>query len=127
MRSWAASLLGVQEDLNMRYVGITEAEYEWLTDQIMQVANRWGHDVTQVATLDVLAVASMFIAACLVSCTDMLSCCLTGPVLARLRLALRVRKACTYPGTYLPTHLSTCLHTGAARVVLCPCWRAATT
>lgn len=29
-----------QEDINMRYVGVTEADYEWLTDQIVQVANR---------------------------------------------------------------------------------------
>eukprot|EP00967_Tisochrysis_lutea_P079870 scaffold109468_cov20-Tisochrysis_lutea.AAC.1 len=30
----------LQEDINMRYVGIAEADYEWVTDQIMQVANR---------------------------------------------------------------------------------------
>ncbi|KAF5835858.1 hypothetical protein DUNSADRAFT_6792 [Dunaliella salina] len=29
-----------KEDINMRYVGIAEADYEWVTDQIMQVANR---------------------------------------------------------------------------------------
>jgi len=28
----------------MRYVGVTEADYEWITDQIMQVANRWVKD-----------------------------------------------------------------------------------
>lgn len=24
-----------------RYIGVSEADYEWLTDQIVQVANRW--------------------------------------------------------------------------------------
>ncbi|KAG2494726.1 hypothetical protein HYH03_007240 [Edaphochlamys debaryana] len=28
-----------KEDLNLRYVGVTEADYEWLTGQIVQVAN----------------------------------------------------------------------------------------
>jgi len=34
----------LQEAINMRYVGVTEADYEWITDQIMQVANRWVKD-----------------------------------------------------------------------------------
>ncbi|GIL78691.1 hypothetical protein Vretifemale_8102 [Volvox reticuliferus] len=28
-----------KEDLNLRYVGVTEADYEWLTSQIVEVAN----------------------------------------------------------------------------------------
>ena len=29
-----------KDDINFRYIGIAEKEYEWLTDQIVQVANR---------------------------------------------------------------------------------------
>ncbi|KAL6757381.1 histone deacetylase domain-containing protein [Haematococcus lacustris] len=29
-----------KEDINMRFVGVEESDYEWLTDQIVQVANR---------------------------------------------------------------------------------------
>ncbi len=29
-----------KDDLNYRYIGIAEKEYEWVTDQIVQVANR---------------------------------------------------------------------------------------
>lgn len=29
-----------QDDINMRYVGVTEGDYEWVTDQITQVANK---------------------------------------------------------------------------------------
>lgn len=31
-----------KDDLNYRYIGIAEKEYEWVTDQIVQVANRCG-------------------------------------------------------------------------------------
>lgn len=31
-----------KDDINFRYIGIQEKEYEWLTDQIIQVANRSG-------------------------------------------------------------------------------------
>ena len=31
-----------KDDINHRYIGIAEKEYEWLTDQIVQVANRWA-------------------------------------------------------------------------------------
>ena len=29
-----------KDEINYAYIGITEKEYEWLTDQIVQVANR---------------------------------------------------------------------------------------
>lgn len=29
-----------KDDINCHYIGIAEKEYEWLTDQIVQVANR---------------------------------------------------------------------------------------
>eukprot|EP00878_Enallax_costatus_P016221 GHUV01017014.1.p1 GENE.GHUV01017014.1~~GHUV01017014.1.p1 ORF type:complete len:704 (+),score=270.00 GHUV01017014.1:1195-3306(+) len=29
-----------KDEINFRYIGVTEADYEWLTDQIVQVANR---------------------------------------------------------------------------------------
>lgn len=29
-----------KDDINYHYIGIAEKEYEWLTDQIVQVANR---------------------------------------------------------------------------------------
>lgn len=32
-----------KDDINFHYVGIAEREYEWLTDQIVQVANRCFH------------------------------------------------------------------------------------
>ena len=30
-----------KEDINLRFVGVTEHDYEWLTAQIVEVANRW--------------------------------------------------------------------------------------
>ena len=30
-----------KEDLNLRFCGVTEHDYEWLTEQIVEVANRW--------------------------------------------------------------------------------------
>jgi acetoin utilization deacetylase AcuC-like enzyme len=29
-----------KDEINFRYIGVTEADYEWLTDQIVQVANK---------------------------------------------------------------------------------------
>ncbi len=29
-----------KDEINFRYVGVTERDYEWLTDQLVQVANR---------------------------------------------------------------------------------------
>jgi acetoin utilization deacetylase AcuC-like enzyme len=29
-----------KEDINLRFVGVTEADYEWLTLQIVELANR---------------------------------------------------------------------------------------
>lgn len=29
-----------KDEINFRYIGVTEADYEWLTDQIVQIANR---------------------------------------------------------------------------------------
>ena len=29
-----------KDDINYAYIGVTEKDYEWLTDQIVQVANR---------------------------------------------------------------------------------------
>ena len=29
-----------KDDINYHYIGIAEKEYEWITDQIVQVANR---------------------------------------------------------------------------------------
>jgi hypothetical protein len=29
-----------KEDLNLRFVGVTEHDYEWLTGQIVEIANR---------------------------------------------------------------------------------------
>ncbi len=31
-----------KDDINYAYIGVTEKEYDWLTDQIVQVANRWA-------------------------------------------------------------------------------------
>ncbi len=36
----SAARLALQEALNLKFVGVTEADYEWITDQIKQLANR---------------------------------------------------------------------------------------
>ncbi len=30
-----------KDEINFRYIGVTERDYEWLTDQLVQVANRY--------------------------------------------------------------------------------------
>eukprot|EP00955_Chlamydomonas_euryale_P051363 354857-Chlamydomonas_euryale.AAC.47 len=34
------SPFGFQEDINMRFVGVTESDYEWLTHQLVELSNR---------------------------------------------------------------------------------------
>ncbi len=31
-----------KDEINFHYIGVTERDYEWLTDQLVQVANRWA-------------------------------------------------------------------------------------
>lgn len=35
-----------KDEINFRYIGVTERDYEWLTEQLVAVANRWGGDNT---------------------------------------------------------------------------------
>lgn len=31
-----------KDEINFRYIGVTERDYEWLTEQLVAVANRWA-------------------------------------------------------------------------------------
>jgi acetoin utilization deacetylase AcuC-like enzyme len=32
-----------KDEINFRYIGVTERDYEWLTEQLVAVANRRAH------------------------------------------------------------------------------------